>query len=43
MAADCLALEQEELDRKTDHQGLMQAETVQTSALTKAIEEKAIR
>ena len=43
MSANLSALEEEELDRKTNHQGLMKAKTEEISVLTKAIEEKTVR
>ena len=43
MSAGLLALEEEELGRKNNHQGLMKAKTREISVLTKTIEEKTVR
>ena len=43
MSADSSALEDEELGRKNNHQGLMKAKTQEISVLTKTIEEKTVR
>ena len=40
ISADLLAFEEEELVRKNNHQGLMEAKTQEISGLTKTIEEK---
>ena len=40
MSTDMSALEEEELDRKTKHQGLMKAETEEIFVLSRAIQEK---
>ena len=43
MSADSSALEEEELGRKDNHQGLMKAKSQEISVLTKTIEEKTVR
>ena len=43
VSADLSALEEEELGRKNNHQGLMKAKTQEICVLTKTIEEKTMR